>query len=123
GDDPDSREIALLTKVGAENPDIEVLSLDTTQPALQDSKRRVDRYCLTVVGWSAGSDWPGIGSIVPEERPHTGPIPVREPAGILPQQLVNRILIPPGTRGGTILDSASRRYQNTEAEDRRQTQT
>ena len=66
-DDPHCREITLLPEVGSENPDIEVLRLDAPKPTLQDAERRIYGYCLTVVGWSTGSDRPGIGSIVPEE--------------------------------------------------------
>ncbi len=60
---------------------------------------------------------------MPEVGSYTRPVPVREPARILAQQLMNGILIPPGARGGTILDPASGGDQNTEAENRRQAQT
>ena len=118
GDHPRSREVALLAQVGTQHSDLEVLRLDPAEPPLEHPKRRVDRDCLMVVGWRPRPNRPGIGAVLPEERPHAAPVPQRKASGVPAEEMLNGVLVPAGTRGGTIFDPAPRHSEEADAESR-----
>lgn len=118
GDDPHRGQIALLAEVGSQNSHVEIPALHSAQPPLEDPDRRVDRDRLVVIGRRAGPERSCVNRIRPEERPHPGPVALRQALGVSAQELVDRIFIPAGTSWGAILDPASRARQETDAEDR-----
>jgi hypothetical protein len=118
GHNPGAGQITLLAEVGPQYPDVEVLPRHPAQPAFQHPERRVNGDGLVVVGWRARADRTGVAPILPEERSNTTPVAGREPLGISVQKLVDRILIPPGPAGGTVLYPAPQTCQEAEPEDR-----
>ena len=106
GDEPRRGQVALLTQVGAEYSDLEVLPLDASQPALQRPNRRVDGDRLPVVGGRAGPDRAGIAAVLPEERANAGPIALREAASIAAEQMLDGVLVAASTGGRMVLDAA-----------------
>ena len=106
GREPRRGQVALLTQVGAENPYLEVLPLDASEPALQRPDGRVDGDRLPVVGWCARPDRSCIASVLPEERPHTRPVPPRKAPGIATEQVLDDVLIATGTGGSMVFDAA-----------------
>lgn len=81
-------------------------------------QRGVDGDSLMVVGGSPGADGSGVRSILPEERPYPGPVSLGESPGITAEELVNPVLVLPGTGRGAVLYSAPRPNQESDEEDR-----
>ena len=71
-----------------------------------------------VIGGRAGPERPGVDPVLPEERPDSGPVALRQTLGVSAQDLVDRIFIPAGSSRGAILDPASHTRQEADTEDR-----
>ena len=122
GDDPGSREIALLAQIGPQDPDIEVSGLDAVQPVVEHPKRRVNGYGLMVAGRRARANRARVRAVLPEEGSNPRPIAPGETPFVAAEQLMNGVLVPPGTRGSAVFDPAPESRQEAEAQ-RRKTET
>lgn len=118
GDDPRCGQIALLAKIGPQDPDVEISGCYPLKPAVEHPKGRVDGYRLVVTGGRAWPDRAGVGAVLPEESAHAGPVAPGEPPGITAEELMDRVLVPAGARWGAVLDPALGAGQDSDKEDR-----
>lgn len=75
--DPGRGQVALLAEVRAQDPDVEILTLDSSKPPVEHPERRVDGDRLMVVGWDFRSDRSRVAAVLPEQGSDTGPVPLR----------------------------------------------
>src|SRR5688572_15765039 len=71
-----------------------------------------------VVRGGPGANRPRVRPVLPEQRPHPGPVSPGESPRIAAEELVNAILVSAGAGRGAILDPAPRPHQEPDAEDR-----
>jgi len=116
GGEPRRSQIAFLAEIGAEDPHLEVLPLNTPEPALHYTEGRIDRNGLVRVRRRAGPERTGVGSILPEERPNPPPVSLRETAGVAAEQMLDGILVAAATSRSTVFDAAPGNCQEAEPE-------
>src|SRR5215210_9313785 len=68
------------------------------------------------VGGGTGSNGTGVGSILPEQRAHRAPVAFGHRTRIVAEEMLNRVLVPAASGGGSVLDLTCPRRDEADTE-------
>jgi hypothetical protein len=69
-----------------------------------------------IIGRSARCDGPGVCAVLPEQRAHPAPVAPRQPLCVPAEQMLDAVLVPTASGGGTIFNAAPGDCQDADVE-------